>query len=103
VYQEIGWPFPFKGPLIGTCSYFDADAATQSKLSRVCTWFCQGVYKGVSKGVYKGVCKGVYNGVCKGVYKGVCKGVYKGVYKSVSKGVSGNRVAIPIQRSPNRN
>jgi hypothetical protein len=67
VYQEIGWPFLFKGLLIGTCPYFDADAATQSKLSRVCTWFCQGVYKGVSKGV------------------------------------SGNRVAIPIQRSPNRN
>jgi hypothetical protein len=71
VYQEIGWPFLFKGLLIGTSSYFDADATTQSKLSRVCTWFCQGVYKGVCKGS--------------------------------SKGVSGNRVAFPIQRSPNRN
>jgi hypothetical protein len=83
VYQEIWWPFLFKGLLIGTSFYFDADAATQCKLSRVCAWFCQGVYKGV----------------CKGVYKGVCKGVYKGV----SKGLPGNRVAIPIQRSPNRN
>jgi hypothetical protein len=34
VYQEIGWPFLFKGLLIGTCPYFDADAATQCKLSR---------------------------------------------------------------------
>jgi hypothetical protein len=63
----IGWSFLFKGPLIGTSSYFDADAATQSKLSRVCAWFCQVVYKGVCKGVYKCVCRGVYKGVCKGV------------------------------------
>jgi hypothetical protein len=34
VYQDRGWPFLFKGLLIGTCPYFDADAATHCKLSR---------------------------------------------------------------------
>jgi hypothetical protein len=30
--QEIGWPFQFKGLILGTCSYFGAEAANYKML-----------------------------------------------------------------------
>jgi hypothetical protein len=58
VYQERGWPFLFKGLLIGTCPYFDADAVIG--LSR-CALTSGG---SACDAVEKGPCRGDWHSAC---------------------------------------